>query len=371
MKKKYWIIPLVFALAAGIGFGGAYLWNRDADSAPGGTKEAELTTSSTKEPKTTTSPTKEPKTTTSPTKESEPPSKVPDPDDESRLLTENRKNLCNGGRVVYDGKEIFFGKENGILAKNKDSMLVENQDDLTALNLNGDSIVALNKDGAIISYDQNGLTVKLVEGTGMGRNLITDGDTYYYIAESGETFDIVKGIFGEHSIGNFVSGIYSAYAITLYDGWIYYSSATESDGKGLYKIKTDGSDKQKIDNVLYTKLIITSDACIYGLYESEINGIAKIPQSGNASHTSQGLNADYIMTDIMEINDNIYYIEHYPEGNHADKIVKIDSDSLSGGNVIAAEQDGETFSSLSVADGKLYCVCEKDGEASLRLVDVN
>lgn len=106
-------------------------------------------------------------------------------------------------------------------------------------------------------------------GTGSNNRFIDSGDwTYYtFLTYEGSHENKKMGIYKLDKSGAEQTKVYEDYgsSIAVNEGWIYYSGINDR-GK-LYKIRTDGSDKQLVLEGLVQNFLIEDDYLIYRMQE--------------------------------------------------------------------------------------------------------
>jgi len=138
----------------------------------------------------------------------------------------------------------------------------------------------------------------------------------------------------------------SASYLVLADKWIYY--ANNSDGFKLYKIKVDGTGRAKItdDGVKYINVSVS------GIYYSNIKDEGKLYHVGFNGKGNKKI-SDESASYINVVGNSIIY------RNGALKIVKINSDGT-GRTVI---QEEKVSFAKADNDGKIYCGVQSDNRS--------
>lgn len=139
-------------------------------------------------------------------------------------------------------------------------------------------------------------------------NIILDGtDTGYLLAQA----NIGKPILASLS----VDGSMGRINIVIKGDWIYYPNTL--DGGKLYRIKTDGNGRQKLNNDCSGYINVTGDR-IYYRNCSDVSKLYTIKTDGS---DRQKLNDD-MSWDINVLGDQIYYFN----GNDGNKLYRINTD---------------------------------------------
>lgn len=140
----------------------------------------------------------------------------------------------------------------------------------------------------------------------------------------------------DNGTGNIIN---SGYVCSADDGYIYYCNV--SDAGKIYRIKKDGSDKQKINDDASTNIIV-ANGCVYYRNHSDGGKIYRIDIDGN---NRMKLNDDN-SCDINVYNDWLYYI-------NCDDVHKIYCVKIDGTDRKKISDDSNTFY-LTVLDGSAY-----------------
>jgi len=142
--------------------------------------------------------------------------------------------------------------------------------------------------------------------------------------------------------------------VTVYKGWIYYAAVDEIMPGGsfrynLYRIRTDGTDFQKLTNTSILKPNVSDDGFIYYISgDSGDFGIYKIRYDGTQNTK---INSDFIM-DINVVGDSIYYID--PGTSSLAKM------NTNGMNKIILDDERIVFSMVADKNWVYYCAIERD-----------
>ncbi|HHU49558.1 MAG: DUF5050 domain-containing protein [Caldicoprobacterales bacterium] len=300
------------------------------------------------------------------------------PSDNKNLMGNTNGNLVNGGRVAVSGQWIYYSLLDGIYRMKTDGtegeMICswETNTNPSPLCIIGEWIYykrfcpfKIKIDGSeqqqISEFEYIG-SFRVIDGWmyfGSEYKMKTDGSNVQQINEkncaSGNTVNIVDGWIyyydkdeqGSDSIfklkidGTDKQKIYSGRTDNMIvDGdWIYYE---EYDSKDLYKMKTDGSDNQLIveENKILS-LNIDGDWIYYGgSDESGTRSLCKIKTDGSDKQVLYADNA----TGICIIEDWIYYGIN---GDSMETLYRIRTDGsdrqvISGGKKNSIEGNDET-----------------------------
>lgn len=128
-----------------------------------------------------------------------------------------------------------------------------------------------------------------------------------------------------HKYGNTTGNIVNDSEVAERDGWIYYPAIASDNRRNLYKIRTDGTDKIKIDeNGLYNGINVVGDWIYYrgidrsnwqsSLYKIRTNGTEKKKIDSN------------IGDNITVVDNWIYYIERHIDSGKPSVAYKIRTD---------------------------------------------
>lgn len=229
----------------------------------------------------------------------------------------------NGSIAVKQGDLIYYSVSNGpssvtgnfFKEKNDGSSKIKLSDDIAQkIWIQGDYIYYINYRG---EYQKSSFYRMKNNGTEKGQ-LTTDmptcvnfqGDYIYYIKYDNTSIDnlkickIKKDGTGKQVIGN-ERGMY----LSVKDDWLYYADL--DDGSKIYKMRTDGSDKQLLcrDSAL-NYMNVVGDWIYYcnsdennNLYRVKIDGSGK-QKLNNSNSRNINIVGSYIYYSAMDENDN-------------------------------------------------------------------
>lgn len=209
-----------------------------------------------------------------------------------------------------------------------------------------------------------------------GALIAQDGEWIYYALDNGipavdEYFsgqDLVKskldGSELEYLTTENDSGIGYIFVV---DGWVYFVK----DTYGIYRIKTDGSNEEKIsdadeifgilgDEIYYTAT--DGNALSDELYEGNSNLICRMGMEGqNPEEIYQTSNINTIIYSAQTDGENIYFVESTfsDDGDYENTSIKKISKDGDNEVILQACEGGESFSQgLCVVEGNVYsCKC--------------
>lgn len=186
--------------------------------------------------------------------------------------------LKNVGRFVVANHKVYYtDSDTGYLYRvdenGANKVLLIKQDCDLDLNVTDDAIYWYGKDAELCIADINGKNIKCIKDF-YPNNLIVDGDFMYYSSNldvaDAKTGKPIKQYFRETGgVGN----------MNISNGWIYFTYWEDSDC--IYRLKTDGSQMQKLGNISATSLMVAGDWIFYVKMDYEHNDDGSI--SGSSS----------------------------------------------------------------------------------------
>jgi hypothetical protein len=239
----------------------------------------------------------------------------------SAILGNLPGNINNVAFAGSDGKNIYVN-ENGIYRYNNDytnRVLIgtDTYNDINYLNISNGWVYYASMNGRATSENQKIYKIK-ADGSGEKIQLSTNrafymtvaGDWIYYTTEEIDTIYTGGGPIhkvrtdgtGETYVNFDYGSYFNDYAayLNVYDDYIYYVNT--KDNMTIYRVKTDGTGREKILNEKATGLNVVGG---YIYYSSDYYGqLKRVPISGGASVILK----DYVKQNFIVTSDKIYYV---------------------------------------------------------------
>lgn len=237
-----------------------------------------------------------------------------------------------------------------------------------------DRIYRLSLDGSVNS--------RWIDGAAMRLNASVQGIVYVGFNEAGNTLMLAN--LDDAKIKTLAQDVGELTLVV--NDWVYFNKATDQDK--LYRVKLDGSDEQKVNDLRVYSLNVNQDR----LYYSDLNNNYRLSSSKLDGTDIKVISEDKV-SDILFIHGWMYYLNHTDggreyrlKGNQSEKIIAVSkvtplsadepefegvgntSGNLVSGGHFAQVQDALVFSGLSMEMPGMYRMENNSLESNVELI---